>query len=185
MFFSHSHWDHIQGFPFFVPAYNPQTKILVYGVTNGSVDQHIFDLLNGQMSDDYFPVQFHDLGAQIIKKDLNVGGTPMEMLPSIILIHIILVVLSHIPLVQMERRLFIRQTMNRISCLIITKRVWMIHRFFDVLPRPLLNSVEEQTFSLQMGNTPMKNIRLISIGAIQERQLWLIYALMQTSSNLP
>ena len=77
MFFSHSHWDHIQGFPFFVPAYNPQTKILVYGVTNASIDQHIFDLLNGQMSDDYFPVQFHDLGAQIIKKDLNAGGTPI------------------------------------------------------------------------------------------------------------
>ena len=28
MFFSHSHWDHIQGFPFFVPAYNPNSIII-------------------------------------------------------------------------------------------------------------------------------------------------------------
>ena len=54
MLFSHSHWDHIQGFPFFVPAYNPKTTIQVYG-TEG--DSHIFDLLSGQMQDKYFPVQ--------------------------------------------------------------------------------------------------------------------------------
>src|SRR5262245_66106638 len=30
MFFSHMHWDHIQGFPFFVPAYAPANRIQVY-----------------------------------------------------------------------------------------------------------------------------------------------------------
>jgi len=32
--FSHFHWDHIQGFPFFTPAYNPEVKIniLVMGI---------------------------------------------------------------------------------------------------------------------------------------------------------
>ena len=71
MLFSHSHWDHIQGFPFFVPAYNPKTTLRVYG-TEG--DSHIFDLLSGQMQDKYFPVQFSDLGAQIFASHLQANG---------------------------------------------------------------------------------------------------------------
>src|SRR5690242_19705293 len=31
LFLSHFHWDHIQGFPFFQPAYLPQTRLAVYG----------------------------------------------------------------------------------------------------------------------------------------------------------
>jgi phosphoribosyl 1,2-cyclic phosphodiesterase len=76
MFFSHSHWDHIQGFPFFIPAYDPSTVIHVYGPEEG--DQHFFELLNGQMRDDYFPVQFHDLGAQIKPAMLYKNGTQID-----------------------------------------------------------------------------------------------------------
>jgi anti-anti-sigma factor len=32
LFFSHPHWDHIQGFPFFRPAFMPGNKIFIYGV---------------------------------------------------------------------------------------------------------------------------------------------------------
>ena len=32
LFFSHPHWDHIQGFPFFLPAYTPGNRIFIYGV---------------------------------------------------------------------------------------------------------------------------------------------------------
>jgi phosphoribosyl 1,2-cyclic phosphodiesterase len=32
LFFSHLHWDHIQGFPFFTPAFVPKSKVNVYGV---------------------------------------------------------------------------------------------------------------------------------------------------------
>lgn len=71
MLFSHSHWDHIQGFPFFVPAYDPKTILRVYGTKEG--DSHIFDLLSGQMQDEYFPVQFSDLGAKIIPDHLHGG----------------------------------------------------------------------------------------------------------------
>ena len=74
MLFSHSHWDHIQGFPFFIPAYNPSTTLRVYGTKEG--DQDIYDLLSGQMQDKYFPVQFSDLGAKIIPDHLQ-GGTRM------------------------------------------------------------------------------------------------------------
>lgn len=72
MLFSHSHWDHIQGFPFFPLAYNPKTTLIVYGTEKG--DQRIFDLLSGQMQDKYFPVQFTDLGAQILADHLDGGG---------------------------------------------------------------------------------------------------------------
>ncbi|MEC7987280.1 MAG: MBL fold metallo-hydrolase [Myxococcota bacterium] len=74
MLFSHSHWDHIQGFPFFSLAYNPTTIMRVYGKREG--EHEIYELLNGQMQDRYFPVQFSDLGAKILPDHLN-GGSKM------------------------------------------------------------------------------------------------------------
>lgn len=71
LLFSHSHWDHIQGFPFFIPAYSPQSQMKIYG-TNAN-DRVIFDLLHGQMQDRYFPVQFSDLGSHIKPDHLNNG----------------------------------------------------------------------------------------------------------------
>lgn len=72
LLFSHSHWDHIQGFPFFIPAYSPQSQMKIYG-TNAD-DRVIFDLLHGQMQDRYFPVQFSDLGSHIKPDHLNNGN---------------------------------------------------------------------------------------------------------------
>jgi len=62
LFFSHMHWDHIQGFPFFVPAYSPNNEIVVYEVSRG--DNRVQQLLHGQMRSEYFPVTFTDLGAR-------------------------------------------------------------------------------------------------------------------------
>jgi phosphoribosyl 1,2-cyclic phosphodiesterase len=63
LFFSHMHWDHIQGFPFFVPAYAPSSELYVYEVAAG--DDRVQRLLHGQMRSEYFPVTFADLGARI------------------------------------------------------------------------------------------------------------------------
>lgn len=63
MFFSHMHWDHIQGFPFFVPAYAPKNHLHVYEVQES--DTRVQRLLHGQMRSEYFPVTFADLGAKI------------------------------------------------------------------------------------------------------------------------
>jgi phosphoribosyl 1,2-cyclic phosphodiesterase len=63
MFFSHMHWDHIQGFPFFVPAYAESNQIHVYEVAEG--ETRVQQLLHGQMRSEYFPVSFSDLGATI------------------------------------------------------------------------------------------------------------------------
>ncbi len=63
LFFSHMHWDHIQGFPFFVPAYGQNSELIVYEVSAG--DDRVQKLLHGQMRSEYFPVEFADLGACI------------------------------------------------------------------------------------------------------------------------
>jgi phosphoribosyl 1,2-cyclic phosphodiesterase len=62
-FFSHTHWDHIQGFPFFTPAYSPKSELHVYDVLPN--DDRMQRLLLGQMQSEYFPVSFGDLGSTI------------------------------------------------------------------------------------------------------------------------
>jgi phosphoribosyl 1,2-cyclic phosphodiesterase len=59
LFISHTHWDHIQGFPFFVPAYEGTTTLHVYG--SPGQGRSLEKLLTGQMDPDYFPVAFGDL----------------------------------------------------------------------------------------------------------------------------
>ena len=62
--FSHFHWDHIQGLPFFAPAYNHHQKIgiLVMGKQREFKDlKEIFSL---QMQKEYFPIGLETMGAQ-------------------------------------------------------------------------------------------------------------------------
>jgi phosphoribosyl 1,2-cyclic phosphodiesterase len=71
MFFSHTHWDHIQGFPFFPPAYAEASQLFVYDVEG--VDKRIHRLLHGQMRAEYFPVDFKELSASIISREIRSG----------------------------------------------------------------------------------------------------------------
>ena len=68
---THSHWDHIQGFPFFTPAYARESRIRIYGISEG--DNSRYRLLSGQMSSDYFPLSFGEMGAQFLFDHLNGG----------------------------------------------------------------------------------------------------------------
>ncbi|MEO1742507.1 MAG: MBL fold metallo-hydrolase, partial [Cyanobacteria bacterium J06629_9] len=74
LFFTHSHWDHIQGFPFFTPAFVPGNEIDIYGAIapNGST---IEQRLNDQMLHPNFPVPLQIMGAQLKFCDLEVGET--------------------------------------------------------------------------------------------------------------
>lgn len=63
LFITHTHWDHIQGFPFFTPIYVPGFEITVYG--ERGFGKNIESLLVGQLDRDYFPVQREDLAAKI------------------------------------------------------------------------------------------------------------------------
>ncbi len=73
LLFSHMHWDHIQGFPFFVPAYSPTSNLNVYEITRH--DDRVRRLLFGQMSAEYFPVKFSDLNSTIAFSHLTEGAT--------------------------------------------------------------------------------------------------------------
>ncbi len=72
LFFSHTHWDHIQGFPFFTPAYLSKNTFHVYGTAEG--DRRTYELLSGQMrSVEYFPVDFAELKANIVASHIDAG----------------------------------------------------------------------------------------------------------------
>lgn len=74
IFFSHSHWDHIQGFPFFTPAFVPGNCFYIYGAisANGST---IEQRLNDQMLHPNFPVPLRVMGADLKFCDLDIGST--------------------------------------------------------------------------------------------------------------
>lgn len=71
LLFSHMHWDHIQGFPFFGPADIKGNRFLIYGISKG--DDRFFELLSGQMKSDYFPIGFGALRADIVADHLDDG----------------------------------------------------------------------------------------------------------------
>ncbi|MFP4549093.1 MAG: MBL fold metallo-hydrolase [Fidelibacterota bacterium] len=68
IFLSHPHWDHIQGFPFFLPAYMPGNIINIYGF-HRNLDR-IFDQ---QQSSPFFPVSLSVMQAVINFKQLEIG----------------------------------------------------------------------------------------------------------------
>lgn len=72
IFFTHSHWDHIQGFPFFVPAFIKGNRFHIYGAIapNGST---IEQRLNDQMLHPNFPVPLQIMAAQLEFNDIIIG----------------------------------------------------------------------------------------------------------------
>ncbi len=64
LFLTHTHWDHIMGFPFFVPAYLPGTHIRMYGPATYE-DETLEQIVGGQMTYRYFPIREAELAANI------------------------------------------------------------------------------------------------------------------------
>ena len=71
MFFSHVHWDHIQGFPFFTPAFVRGNKFHLFGGLN--VSRTLEETLAGQMDYPSFPVHLAEMGAAMTFRDLYEG----------------------------------------------------------------------------------------------------------------
>ncbi|MFH1724984.1 MAG: MBL fold metallo-hydrolase [Elusimicrobiota bacterium] len=62
---THTHWDHIQGFPFFAPAYTPGTKIIIGICGKGLIPKGgLRSIFAAQMQEDYFPVPLEKMGAE-------------------------------------------------------------------------------------------------------------------------
>ncbi|HAE21560.1 MAG TPA: MBL fold metallo-hydrolase [Spirochaetaceae bacterium] len=74
LFFSHFHWDHVQGLPFFGPAFDSRSYIAFY-----SPDPDLKAILEGQMRSPYFPIGLDAMGArkefvQLHGEGVRVGG---------------------------------------------------------------------------------------------------------------
>jgi len=68
---SHLHWDHIQGIPFFRPAYDPQSTLRIYGPAQ---QRPLREMLGLGMDDPFFPVDLDGLPVQLEVHDLSSGA---------------------------------------------------------------------------------------------------------------
>ena len=68
---THTHWDHIQGFPFFAPLFVPGTTWDIYAP--GALGLQLERTLAGQMEYNYFPVTLAQLAATIRFHDIGEG----------------------------------------------------------------------------------------------------------------
>lgn len=71
IFLTHTHWDHIQGFPFFAPVFAQGNVWTVYGPRDG--ERQLEQALSGQMQYTYFPVELNQISAGIDCVDLEEG----------------------------------------------------------------------------------------------------------------
>lgn len=68
VFFSHTHWDHIQGLPFFVPAYLEGNTINIF-----SPGSRMQDRLEMQQYSQFFPIALSEMGASIRYHRMELG----------------------------------------------------------------------------------------------------------------
>ena len=71
--FSHTHWDHIQGFPFFIPAFVRRNRFVVIG--QKKLGQKLEEVVAGQMVEPYLPFGYNQLQADLIVKEIHDGET--------------------------------------------------------------------------------------------------------------
>lgn len=73
---SHTHWDHIQGLPFFAPLFRPESHWHVYGPRG--LGSSLSETLAGQMEYSYFPVTLEQLSANVEYHDLVEGSFEID-----------------------------------------------------------------------------------------------------------
>ena len=66
---THTHWDHIQGFPFFIPAYNPKNQLRILGYEGARIG--LEKTLSSQMESPYFPISMQEMPGHISIQELR------------------------------------------------------------------------------------------------------------------
>jgi phosphoribosyl 1,2-cyclic phosphodiesterase len=61
---THTHWDHIQGFPYFKPAYDPRRNFTISICGKGRMEKDLKRIFATQMQNDFFPVPLEKMGAK-------------------------------------------------------------------------------------------------------------------------
>jgi ribonuclease BN (tRNA processing enzyme) len=70
IFISHTHWDHIMGFPMFAPVFVPGTKLRIRGPVSYN-DDTLASIIGDQLSYRYWPVRQSELSAKIEYEELK------------------------------------------------------------------------------------------------------------------
>jgi len=73
---THTHWDHIQGLPFFKPLSESGTEVTIYGAAQEGVP--LEDILGRQMDPMVFPVPLKALAARIVVTEIEAGTVAIE-----------------------------------------------------------------------------------------------------------
>ncbi|MGD1084573.1 MAG: MBL fold metallo-hydrolase [Verrucomicrobiota bacterium] len=78
---THAHWDHIQGFPFFLPAYDPRNQVTIFGFEGAR--QGLQNTLSSQMESPYFPISLQQMPGHISFQEVQglafqVGAVPVQ-----------------------------------------------------------------------------------------------------------
>ena len=72
LFLTHTHWDHIQGLPFFTPAFAPENQFVIYG--EACRRYSLIELMEDQIQHPFFPVEMqHLFRAHINFRELESG----------------------------------------------------------------------------------------------------------------
>ena len=73
IFNTHSHWDHIQGLPFFIPLFIPDNQVNIYGAFDPVSQKSIDEILAVQLQYRFFPIRECELNAGISYHSLRDG----------------------------------------------------------------------------------------------------------------
>ena len=73
LFLTHTHWDHIQGIPFYTPLFIPGNNVNILGAFDPVYQKDLREMLTAQMEYCYFPVRESELKANITYTTLKEG----------------------------------------------------------------------------------------------------------------